>query len=405
MKLLKKSLFIAVLMLAVLLSVSALAEETALNTVKVYFSPCDTPTIVENNVVFNLYDETGTTLLDTKSHRLKRGHSGFEIEFNVPEYTIGTKFKFVVADGAKGAHHNGYYMPEHILETYSMPDENGADKYYTSFYMDLLYYWNKEAVIKVAGVEQTLFYHCITEDEVYVTIDLLDKLGINYEKHYDEEKPYFTLYTDDAHHARFYLNDIYALFGYEGTNLSVPSFEIDTMPYVPLSKVATYFACNYNVTEDNTFYCEITLTPSAYSEKHAKAQKVNSKNISSKTDYMIWVSKKDFEVNIFKGSKNNWQLVTSFPCSIGKPSSPTVEGQFEYHQYQPIWKYDKYYCGPVMRFYRGYAFHSYLIKYDGTAYDDRLGMKVSAGCVRMHPNDIKWMVANIPMYTKVLVTP
>ena len=58
MKLLKKSLFIAVLMLAVLLSVSALAEETALNTVKVYFSPCDTPTIVENNVVFNLYDET-----------------------------------------------------------------------------------------------------------------------------------------------------------------------------------------------------------------------------------------------------------------------------------------------------------------------------------------------------------
>lgn len=403
MKLLRKSLFLTVVIMAALTSLSALAEEALFTTVKVYFSRVEIPTVVENDVVFKLYD--GETLLDTQTYSLKRGTPGFEIEFSVPEYSAGKKFRFSVAEGAQGAYHNGTHSADHILETYAMPDENGALQYQTSFYMELIPNWNKEAVIKIPGVEQTLFYHCLTEDEVYVTVDLLSRLDIKYETHFDEEKPYFALYTDDTHRAQFYLNDIYALFGYEGENLAAPSFEIDSMPYVPLSRVAAYFACNYNMVEDTAFCREITLTPSAYSEKYAKAKSINGKNISSKTDYMIWVSKKDFEVNIFTGSKNNWSLVTSFPCSIGKPSTPTVEGQFEYHQYQPIWKYDKYYCGPIMRFYRGYAFHSYLIRYNGTAYDDRLGMKVSAGCVRMHPDDIKWMVANIPMYTKVFVTP
>lgn len=403
MKLLRKSLFLAVIVIAALLSVSASAEDALFNTVKVHFSSVEIPTVVENDVVFSLYD--GETLLDTQTYSLKRGAPAFEIEFSVPEYSAGKKFRFVVSEGAQGAYHNGTHSAEHILETYSMPDENGVLQYQTSFYMELIPNWNKEAVIKIPGVKQTLFYHCLTEDEVYVTTDLLDRLDIKCEKHYDEEKPYFILYTDDAHSARFYLNDIYALFGYEGVNLTIPTFEIDGMPYVPLSRVATYFACNYNVVGDTAYSREITLTGSVYSEKYVKAQTVNAKNISSKTNYMIWVSKKDFQVNIFTGSKNNWTLVNTFPCSIGKPSSPTVEGQFEYHQYQPRWDYAKYYCGPIMRFYRGYAFHSYLIKYDGTPYDNRLGMRISAGCVRMHPDDIKWMVANIPMYTKVVVTP
>lgn len=405
MKLLKKGLFLAVIIIAVFFCVNAYAQGDALNTVKIYFSGNTTPTIIEGDAVMQLYSEDGTTLLDTKTYAVKRGYAPFEIVFNVPEYSIGTKFKFVISGIVEATHHNGFYANEHILETYAMPDENGVDKCYTSFYMDLCTKWNKEAIIKIPGVEQTLFYHCLTDDEVYVTTDLLHKLGIQTKNYFDEEKPYVKLYTDDGHSAQLYLNDVYALFGYEGVNLSIPTFRIDTMVYVPLSRVAQYFACNYNMVEDNTFYREITLTPSEYSPNYRRIISVNKKDISSKTNYMIWVSKKDFEVNIFTGSKNNWSLVKSFTCSIGKPSSPTVEGQFEYHQYQPIWKYDKYYCGPVMRFYRGYAFHSYLIKYDGTPYDSRLGMKVSAGCVRMHPDDIKWMVKNIPLYTKVVVTP
>ena len=403
MRLLGKGLFLAAAIMVSVFSFGAFAEEAVMDNVKVYFSAAEIPTLVENDVVFNLYD--GETLIGTKSYPLKRGNGGFELEFTVPEYEAGKKFRFSVAEGAKAIHHNGTYSADHILETYAMPDENGVMQYYSSFYMDLIPNWNKEAVIKIPGLKQTLFYHCLTDSEVYVTVDLLNVLDIKCEKHFDAEKPYFTLYTDDFHSATFYLNDIYALIGNEGINLDTPVFEIGGMPCVPLSKIAVYFACNYQVVSDGRYTREITLTPSVYSKKYAKSVEVNNKDISSRTDYMIWVSKKDFEVNVFSGSKNNWNLVKNFTCSIGAPSSPTVEGQFEYHQYQPKWTYDKYYCGPVMRFYKGYAFHSYLIKYDGTAYDDRLGMRVSAGCVRMHPNDIGWMVNNVPMYTKVVVTP
>lgn len=398
---------IAVLMMAAVFAFPASAEENAeiFNTVKVYFKQEDIPTIVENKVEFYLYDEAGANLLDKKEHLLKRGEKAFEIEFSVPDYVIGTKFKFAVSDGVKNTYHDGAYSKEHILETYSMPDENGIQQYYTSFYMDLSCYWNKEAIIKIPGNGKVTYYHCLTADEVYVTLDLLAELDIKYQPHFDAEKPYFILYTDKDHSAYFYMNDIFASFGYQGENLSIPTFEISGMPYVPLSRVAAYFACNYSVVEENDKYREISLTKSAYSPKRAREEAVNVKNISSKTDYMIWVSKKDFEVNVFCGNKNAWNLVSTFPCSIGKVSTPTVEGQFEYYQYHSKWLYDKYYCGPVMRFYNGYAFHSYLIKYDGTPYDSRLGFQISAGCVRMHPDDIKWMTENIPLYTRILITP
>jgi len=57
-----------------------------------------------------------------------------------------------------------------------------------------------------------------------------------------------------------------------------------------------------------------------------------------------------------------------------------------------------------MRFYKGYALHSTLIGYNGTPYDNRVGVKISHGCVRMCPEDINWLAKNIPLYTRVLVT-
>ncbi len=402
MRIFKKTILLATFMLIALLSLNAFAQEELTN-VKVYFSAEKIPTIVENEVSFELYDESGATLLDTKKQKLKRGHGGFEIDFKVPAFSAGTKFKFVVADGAKGAIHGDVNSREHILQTYSMPNENGELVNHTSFYMTLDPYWNKEATIKIPSTKQTLFYHCAEGDEVYVTYDLLEKIGVKAQK-VNEAKPYVKLYTDSKHEARFYINDIYALIGGKGVNLEKATFEIDTMPFVPLSKVAEYFQCDYEVVKNNEYQIEIKLSNSAYSKAGEKEKFVNSKSVTSKTNYMIWVSKKDFEVNVFVKNDGKWAFVDSFPCSIGKPSTPTIEGMFEYYQYQPIWQYAKYYCGPVMRFKGGYALHSYLVKYDGTPYDARLGQKVSAGCVRMHPDDIQWLVDNMPLYTRVWVT-
>ena len=306
MKIFRKTILLTFVLMITVLSLCAFAQED-LTTVKVYFGAEKIPTIAENEVVFELYDESGNTLLDTKKHTLKRGHAGFEIEFEVPAYSAGAKFKFVVADGAKGAIHGDANAKEHILETYAMPDENGVLVNYTSFYMTLDPVWNKEAVINVPTTANTLFYHCIEGEEVYVTYDLLDKMGIKHEK-VEEEKPCVKLYTDKEHEARFYINDVYALFGYEGVNLDKATFEIDTMPFVPLSKVAQYFECDYQVVENSEYQIVIELANSAYTKAGEKERLVNSKGVTSKTDYMIWVSKKDYEVNVFKKQSGKWLM-------------------------------------------------------------------------------------------------
>lgn len=131
---------------------------------------------------------------------------------------------------------------------------------------------------------------------------------------------------------------------------------------------------------------------------------VNKNNIQSKTDWLIWVSKKDFRVVVFNKAEDKWKYNTSFMCTIGKPSTPTITGEFEYYMTQPKWTYPKYWCGPVMRFKSGYAFHSTLIKYNGEPYDARLGVKASLGCVRLHPDNINWLTDNIPLNTKVYIT-
>ena len=56
------------------------------------------------------------------------------------------------------------------------------------------------------------------------------------------------------------------------------------------------------------------------------------KGIKSTTDYLIWISKKDYKLNLFKGADNNFRLINSYPCTIGAYSTPTITGEFEYHE-------------------------------------------------------------------------
>ena len=112
---------------------------------------------------------------------------------------------------------------------------------------------------------------------------------------------------------------------------------------------------------------------------------VNAKGYSSKTQYLIWVSRSAQMVNVFEGSKWNWKLIHEFQCATGKSSSPTPIGVTEVTYKQTGWYTSSYTCRPVVRFYpgTGYAFHSRLY-YPGTnkLKDPSIGFPVSAGCVR-----------------------
>jgi len=98
------------------------------------------------------------------------------------------------------------------------------------------------------------------------------------------------------------------------------------------------------------------------------------------------------EVDIAHQTVHAWQgaeLVRSFLVSTGKPSTPTVTGQFN------IWvklRYDDM-RGPgyhlrnvpfVMYFYKGYGLH-------GTYWHNDFGTPRSAGCVNLRTADAEWL--------------
>lgn len=131
---------------------------------------------------------------------------------------------------------------------------------------------------------------------------------------------------------------------------------------------------------------------------------VNSIGLSSQTDYLIWISKSEYKVRVFSGHKGNWKLINSFICGIGAPGTPTCEGTYRYYQSQERWDYGSYYVGPIMRFNGGYAIHSTLIYKDGTPKDNRVGIRLSLGCIRLRPDDINWLHSIIPLYTTIHIT-
>ena len=188
----------------------------------------------------------------------------------------------------------------------------------------------------------------------------------------------------------------------EEVGLLVPPMRINTLMYVPLRFTCEELGAKVSASYDNDMLVVNVVTMD--DEFEVLSNFVNSQNISSRTEYLIWVDKSDYRVTLFEGSKNNWRGVGSYPCSIGAPSSPTITGQFEYFSKETRWSYPTYYVGPIMRFYRGYALHSTLLRYNGADADARLGQKISHGCVRMVPEDIQYLWDTVPLYTKVYVT-
>lgn len=132
---------------------------------------------------------------------------------------------------------------------------------------------------------------------------------------------------------------------------------------------------------------------------------VNNNGLSSTTSYLIWVDTKNFKVNIFIGKKGNWNLIKSYSCSIGKPSTPTPKGTF----YIGLKGYSfgqshGYICYYYSQFKSNYLFHSILYNLNGTIKDGRLGMMISDGCIRLAKINSKWLHDNVPQGSTVYIS-
>jgi hypothetical protein len=214
---------------------------------------------------------------------------------------------------------------------------------------------------------------------------------------------------------KLYIDNVNTVLNGQPWQLDSPPILLDGKTMIPARFIAETFGYIVDFEEyERDVVVKVTKKPQpqptgtvdpAVQKLKAKNQFVNQSGVSSRTDYLIWISLKDFEVNVFIGEEGNWNIEKVVPCTIGASSSPTVTGQFEYFSLESRWTYENFYVGPIMRFYKGYAIHTTLLKYDGTNYDSRVGKKLSHGCVRVRPADMQWLVYYVPKYTKVYITP
>src|SRR5690554_1140425 len=125
----------------------------------------------------------------------------------------------------------------------------------------------------------------------------------------------------------------------------------------------------------------------------------------SDTDYYIWTDIDRQRTYIFKGGNGNWSLIHDWECTTGLNRTPTTRGHFK-TQAKKAWHYNErlesglYY---YTQFNGGYVFHSVTYTKDKKLLDDRLGVRASAGCVRLATENAKWIYDNIPRNTGVWI--
>ena len=186
-----------------------------------------------------------------------------------------------------------------------------------------------------------------------------------------------------------------------------PVITVNEYPYIPLEPFAKIVESDILIQDEGTHVnAAIWFSDVVRREVNNELENeyINTLDITSDTEYLIWVKKSDYTVRVYKGTTNNWNMIKDLTCSVGKLYTPTCTGTFKYYSKENRWTYSSYYVGPIMRFNGGYAIHTTLIRYDGTPYDDRVGMNLSHGCVRLQPQDMEWLINRIPLYTTVYIT-
>lgn len=130
----------------------------------------------------------------------------------------------------------------------------------------------------------------------------------------------------------------------------------------------------------------------------------NSNKILSQTDYLIITSIKDRLTYILENKSDTWLISYKWSCTVGKPSTPTIKGIFSVGvKYESIGGDDvsvKYATNINGQYY----YHSILYDKNGNyVYDDRLGVAISHGCIRLATQNAKWIFENVPNETTIVI--
>ena len=123
--------------------------------------------------------------------------------------------------------------------------------------------------------------------------------------------------------------------------------------------------------------------------------------ISSSTDYLILVDSSTCKFTVYRGSQYDWIPIRYWDCSPGAVATPTTNGLYTVGS-------RGYSFGSGFTCYYWTQMHGdYLIHsgeyYQGTfvEMDNRMGVRISHGCVRLYLERAKWVYDTIPSGTSV----
>lgn len=127
--------------------------------------------------------------------------------------------------------------------------------------------------------------------------------------------------------------------------------------------------------------------------------------LKSDTGFLLFTDLSRLTLHVLEYGDEGWSLLRSLPCAAGDAYHPTPTGIFLVdYKCTCIGKENNYLCRYAMCFYGSYMFHSVLYDWGGkTVIDGRLGERVSHGCVRLSPEDSRWLYNTVPVGSTVWI--
>ena len=130
---------------------------------------------------------------------------------------------------------------------------------------------------------------------------------------------------------------------------------------------------------------------------------VRENNIQSNTGYLVITSLKNKVTYIYE-YKNGWELEYKWSSTVGKPSTPTIKGVFSVGIKYPAIGDNTSSVKYATNIVDDYYYHSIIYDAKGlNIKDDRLGVAISHGCIRLATSSAKWIYDNIPEGTPIII--
>lgn len=359
--------------------------------------------VIPNDAVIELYDMDGT-LLGSASNHVDANTKSVNMTFDTPAYKMGEKFKIKLVSGLRSIKYYDKWVEaggELEVVTYGYMDENGAYKQNNGCSISGNPHYEKELCMYVSGRQIFPSPRArIVDGTAMIPVRAIGEamgLKVKYDKNYDS-----VVCSVDGKEVIFNANSAYTTIFGSDTYAPHATIYLDGSLFVPVRTLAEAFGSSLEVLDFGD-HLDVIIGESPIVKEYMNRTPVNRNGIGSRTNYLVWVSKSEYKVRVYQGSQYHWEELRSFPCAIGAWDTPTITGQFEYIE-RTQWNYPGYYVGPVLRFHNGYALHSTLLYYGGGEYDGRVGVNISHGCIRLHPQDINWIADTIPFRTRIYIT-